>query len=428
MRHFIKRVIELLDGSPAAQAPSTEPKLQRRQRGQSLVEMAFLTPLLIILFAGLVEIGWLANNYLNLLDITRYGARRGTTLTDTRSPLFWDDRSSYVPNAYLEEQYQMAYSGTTPAEWGVENGLRVTARDEYPDIQGPEPDDIALTTNFCEGRETSNVLGFYNEVACTMIASMTPLELNPYNGVDDIIVSVFSLELIDVTQDNEGTGPDRWTSAALRPIAENVPQLLVVGRYPTNANECQAAEDGSLSTAIFDGRDPFDFNGNTLIDINVVPTGSTIHNENDEFEELEGFDVPDSTSVTYSTDFSGTAITPYTNNRIEKQVGFQWFGNHVIVGTGCIGSEFNIRDIEALFNLQGYVDPTNPNAVDERRVIPSQGVVLVEMYWEHEMLLQIPVLSPVFEAFSQDGRPDLYLWAMFPLPAADPFIEMVNRD
>jgi len=57
------KIIQLLDGTPAVYG--------KRQSGQSVVELALITPILIILLAGLVEIGWFANNYLNLLDVTR---------------------------------------------------------------------------------------------------------------------------------------------------------------------------------------------------------------------------------------------------------------------------------------------------------------------------------------------------------------------
>jgi len=440
MRQFWTRVIEILDGSPAAHAPSKDEKRQRRQRGQSLVEMAFLTPVLIILFAGLVEIGWLANNYLNILDVTRYGARRATTLTDTRSPLFWDDRSSYVPNANIRVQYQMPYIDAAAAL--IENQQRVNVRDEYlGGILSAEPADVvaARTTSPCGGADQT-LIGFYNDVACTMLSSMTPLFMNPYNGVDDIIVSAFALELIDVTKDDEGGGIDRWTSLPaplMRPIAANVPQLLVVGRYPVNANECQASETFVSDPDIFDARDPFDFNGNGFIDAFTgnIPSGPTaaLYNVSDEFEELPGFDVGGTTAagfVDFGIDPDDPSDDNYTQGTIEKQVGFMWFGNHIIGGTGCIGSEFRIAQIEELFNLAEYtVDSLDPdtNVYEERRLLPSQGVALVEMYWEHEMLLKIPVLSPVFEAFSRDGRPDLYLWAMFPLPSVEPYIELIDK-
>lgn len=78
MRMLLLKIVRLLDGTPAVYG--------KRQSGQSVVELALITPILIILLAGLIEIGWFANNYLTLLDVTRAGARRGAVLQDQKSP------------------------------------------------------------------------------------------------------------------------------------------------------------------------------------------------------------------------------------------------------------------------------------------------------------------------------------------------------
>jgi hypothetical protein len=47
----------------------------RRSSGQSLVEIAILFPILLMLLSGIVEFGFLLNQYLNLLDGAREAAR-----------------------------------------------------------------------------------------------------------------------------------------------------------------------------------------------------------------------------------------------------------------------------------------------------------------------------------------------------------------
>jgi hypothetical protein len=47
----------------------------RKSRGQSLVEVAIAFPILIILFSGMIEFGFMINAYLALLDATRDAAR-----------------------------------------------------------------------------------------------------------------------------------------------------------------------------------------------------------------------------------------------------------------------------------------------------------------------------------------------------------------
>ena len=70
-------------------------------------------------------------------------------------------------------------------------------------------------------------------------------------------------------------------------------------------------------------------------------------------------------------------------------------------------------------NLPGYeLDTTT-----RKSYLPSQGLILVEMYWEHEMLLKIPVLSPVFTAVgNDDGKMVINVWAAFPLSTVEPYI------
>jgi len=390
MRKLIKKILQILDGTPAVYG--------KRQLGQSVVELALITPILITLLAGLTEIGWGANNYLNLLDVTRVGARRGTVLQDQQSPLFWDNTYSYVPNTLLPADYQMQYDGTNGTEY---ERFRYRWMPSYstvpsPPSHGQEPCDPAYVDR-----------AFYNEIICTMITSMEPLVLNPENGIDDIIVSGFSLQMVDPTQN------PAWLPAyPFRPINGDVPQLVVAGRYPTNANECdvQYGPGGSFSMAPRPGdyRDPFDFNMNYQRD--VAPPVVTVVTGTDDFTELEGYD---------------TAVTTLADEGIaEKQVGFSMFGNHKIAGTPCVGSDWTLRQVENMVNLPNYdLGVGVGDGLPEQRFLPSEGLVLVEIYWQHEMLLKIPLLSPVFTAVgNSDGKMVFNVWAAFPLPTVQPFI------
>jgi hypothetical protein len=47
----------------------------RRERGQSMVEMALTLPILLLIMAGTLEVGWYFNTYLTLVDATREAAR-----------------------------------------------------------------------------------------------------------------------------------------------------------------------------------------------------------------------------------------------------------------------------------------------------------------------------------------------------------------
>lgn len=65
----------IIRGSSAGeQAPG-----RQRERGQSMTELALVTPVLILMLAALVELGMLANNYITILDAGREGARFGAS-------------------------------------------------------------------------------------------------------------------------------------------------------------------------------------------------------------------------------------------------------------------------------------------------------------------------------------------------------------
>jgi Flp pilus assembly protein TadG len=51
----------------------------KNERGQSMVEFAFVLPLLLMLLIAIVEIGMAYNQYLRLTDATRVGARKAAT-------------------------------------------------------------------------------------------------------------------------------------------------------------------------------------------------------------------------------------------------------------------------------------------------------------------------------------------------------------
>ena len=396
MRKTLSKFLQILDGTPAQNG--------NHRSGQSLVELALITPILIILFSGMVEIGWFANNYLTLLDTARAGARRGATLQNQDSPQAWDNNATYLAPEVMSPEWITRRIGYMPYDPLLDEDQQQYARIKHHPLDSggaPYP-----SGGGCE------IQGFFNNVACMMVDSMEPLSLNAENGVDDIVVSAFSLELVDPASYPGSLGTHR-------PISGDVPQVVVVGRYPTNGNECDAVET-ALGTQIYtdsmDPRDPFDFNENLRTDryasafdpaLNVYPLIWNAH-----YSELAGYDA-DQNNIELN----------------EKQVGFSWLGQHRItidqsgggsLQTLCLGSEFTIADVESLVNLTEYV----PLAETARREnLPGMGLVLVEIHWEHEMLLQIPVFNPVFDIMSSDGKPpQIYVWAAFPLPAADPTI------
>ncbi|MGA9533624.1 MAG: TadE/TadG family type IV pilus assembly protein [Anaerolineales bacterium] len=79
-----------------ARGPLRSPKRKLRaywRRGQSFVEFAILLPLLLLMLSGLVEFGFMLNQYLDLIDATREVAR----FASDEDPVH-DSSGSFNPN------------------------------------------------------------------------------------------------------------------------------------------------------------------------------------------------------------------------------------------------------------------------------------------------------------------------------------------
>lgn len=380
MHSVPKKIFQILDGTPAVYG--------QHSRGQSVVELALVTPLLIILLMGLAEIGWFANNYLILLETTRVGARYGAVQTGDTSPLVWPAEGSLIPSL----------------------------QPDAPSFNAAQ--DFRVCSNLALKPQTRR---FYNTLVCRMFDAMSPLTfrgdnpltatpVNDGNGVDDIVVSAFALQTVNLSDPN--------IPAAMRStIAKNTnlpaasqtgQQVLVVGRYPANANECSTD-----TAADKDTRDPFNYINYTVAGFTngtrnyIVPSGADVE-ENRLYYELTGFD-----------------------SAAERQRGFAFTGQHIISSTRalpaaqqCYGSEWTIDRVERLINVTNFSFKDQ----EQRSGLPSQGIVLVEMFWQHDLLLRNPVFNPVFTILNDPSNPNgngtiISVWAAFPLPTVEPRIK-----
>lgn len=387
MRKLLKKLLEILDGTPAVYG--------KKQRGQSVVELALVSPLLVILIAGLAEIGWFAQHYLTIMEVARVGARTATVQDGERSPLRWDNGGSIV-------------------------------RAKPPDTASSDDknayNDWLATYRYCGNDDPRTKIGFYNYVSCIMIASMDPLQLRENKAPtdtwpDEIVVSGFAIQAITPSQvpvalrsqidwplNDPALLIDGATPSSL------TPQLVVVGRYPTNANECHYNADGSVDPNR--ERDPFDYirNNGTLDSVMLDDDGYLSASPSARRSYLELHDFVSGNNVVYGYD-----TIP------ERQRGFMWFGQHAAGGTGCTGSEWSVKDVERLINVQSF----SRGDTRTRSVIPSQGLVLVELFWQHDTLSQFvglaPIISPVFSILGENTT--IAVWAAFPLPSVEPRIK-----
>jgi hypothetical protein len=400
MRKVLRKILEILDGTPAVYGK------QKGWNGQSVVELSLVTPILIVLLMGLAEIGWFANNFLILLEVTRVGARYGTTQTGETSPLAWNNDASRSPYTSFNDTVDL---------------IGGRSKFDYRDC------------SVIRDQNNREVQGFYNSIACVMRQQMDPLVLSPDNGVDDIVISAFSLQAINPStlpstrfyQFPSGSvatqNPIDQINASLDASMQNKNQIIVVGRYPSNANECTVnalGNDAELE------RDPFDFFKDSRRNYQLINTALPDSEDNRNFVELEGYD-----ALSYAPYVETDVSEPQPPPMRERQRGWVFFSQHGITdfidpvsgAKNCFGSEWSIQEIQELFNISNFIiGPPGTNREQEQARIPSQGMVMVEMFWQHELLLKNPIFNPVWTILGDNTS--VSVWAAFPLPATEPRI------
>lgn len=459
MRKLIRTILRILDGSPSMTMAT-----RNRQRGQSMLELAFITPLLVILIVGAVEVGWYTNHWLALLEVTRVGARSGTFLQAQFDPLAWDETATIHPQIQSELMGELA------------------------------PDPNATNSRLC----SSGYQGFYTYIVCTMESSLEPLIFDYDDGFydpldadpesveagepdrdlhDDIVISVFALQAVnnakyngfELSEDGEFNRPVyvdfqqpiaqpisptseiyRITydlnsgSAAAYSTSRKYPpglQMIVVGRFPSAANECSyTGTDKSNAVELVDGdpgyeRDPFDYLDSDAGPGNVLPSSKTF-----------GFTAP---FTVFNYELAQANGNGYHDTDPEFQRGFVYTGQHRVEDPNvfCFGSEFSVADVEELINLPGFITPDlyeptpdqfsgEPGAAQtydkyyadlvqsqkERVFFKNHGLTLVEIFWRHTVVLRFPLFRPILDAFGDNDNIVISLWSAFPLPQVQPNI------
>ncbi len=458
IRDTLGAIIRILDGTPAENQP-------KQGRGQSVVEMALIMPILLVLLAGIAEIGWFTNNYLILLSSTREGAREGTKATGQSDPYSWEGGTFSITQA-VDTDGDDVPDDTVEIETSTRNGvyrvpeaaaisadaeqdaldLRMVTGIDYDldDNDLVEPPEENVLQSLCRPERGQYNVGFYTIAACTAFRSMEPLDRTVYPNIsaaddsivrerlsldagdpiprNDIVVSVFSLNLVVPFDEASATCTDAddvglcegFIQGLERPFevnpnggftnkaeTANGAQVMVSGRFPANANECAD-----------DHRDPFDMDG----------SGG--------FDPME-LDAARLTVLNSSDDDAVLWEAGQADDR--NQRGFVLTGRwaHDVLDSGgnlsqCFGSEWNLHRLEALVNLQGIPDTANPGSTiireeDLNRLPERQGLVLVEIFWRHDLLLDLPFYGEIFRMMGSGGPGDdgnntyIDVWAAFPV-------------
>jgi len=168
------------------------------QHGQSLVELALFFPILLLILAGLIEVGYYANNYLTALDASREGARMGAD---------GDPDPSFLQ------------------VWTHTGGVRgdpMALCDDGPIIADPfDPDPPPADPD-------SQVTDIYAKIGCLTYRDLHPLQIPTGTArLDDIVVSIYAVAPISGTYE-----------VTVRPnITDDIQVLLTAGLTSTHLHD-----------------------------------------------------------------------------------------------------------------------------------------------------------------------------------------------
>jgi TadE-like protein len=383
-RHFKERVrqlVAILDGAPVPAAKHITAKGKRRGlRGQSLVEMTITVPVLLVMILGLSEIGFLANNYLIMMDLVREAGRRGSVL----NPTLWSGGETRNYNRLDCDGNNTQYNIFASQTRGLARGK-------------PELDAYGYISSATD----TGKYGFFDAVVCQAMLSMAPLEfedLSPWTGPtfqnppprnaelfskNDFIVS--AITYTRMIYDNAVNPDIDDAKVQLSALPANRVWITVTGRWPMENRFCRRIADGKG-----DNRDPFDFK-----------------------------------RADYYSDWKNNLQDPGEINGIlglnsgQNIRGFVFTGKYVNPEDDCLGSRLTVQDLETRLNQDFANDEIG-------KKVPNGAAVIVEMHWQHHPVLLGPLLNMGVALF-QGSRPDdrrldpvLYVYAIFPVASAEP--------
>ncbi|MCC7205848.1 MAG: pilus assembly protein, partial [Anaerolineae bacterium] len=151
MHHRVQTIIDLLDGKP------------RGGRGQSFIELAVTAPILVLMIMALAEIGFVANNYLILMDLVRESGRRGANL----NPTLWNENQT--------RNYERLDCDTVPGVYNFDSSLQAQATPRRVP-RGPSAAFGYSTVYDNPASPEDPPFGYFDAVVCQGAFSMAPLE------------------------------------------------------------------------------------------------------------------------------------------------------------------------------------------------------------------------------------------------------------
>lgn len=441
MRHTFRKISNVLDGKPTG------------MKGQSLVELAITAPILIFMILATAEVGFLANDYLTLMDVVRESARRAVAL-DIRT---WPDgeaRNQQRMDCDTNKDTFALYIGQTqnvPHKSGTNGG---------------KPGD-SLPAVF-DGLESAE-FGFFDATACFATSILDPLRFdnaddNPATtsldetSVDDIIVSVISYARFDFSpptfvpsNPNSYYVKDYITAAKKAEItaacgnptsidcARKAYPIIVTGRWPLESRYCKKGADPAQD----DMRDPFDYHRsdtftkysrflgrNTAgqpvrVEFNIPASSDGQSDVRDLAPFYTAFGIPVPPGPRNEEVQNEMYVASSDPNNLRKIInadqlvrGYTFGGRHR-TNNGCWGSEFTVTEVEELLNRRFPAGKTSdPNSTVLAGAAQQGGLVIVELHWQYHPWF----VGLIFQPLGWRNDPILYIYQMFTVSSAEPTV------
>jgi hypothetical protein len=116
-------------------------KLKRREKGQSFVELSLVVVFLMIFVAGIVEFGFMLNDYLNMVDASREAVRYSSNF----DPFIYDSGTKTLDENFFDQTFQLTEQFLAPVVLDPSKGDDIVVSffsvadgfyERYPNDQG----------------------------------------------------------------------------------------------------------------------------------------------------------------------------------------------------------------------------------------------------------------------------------------------------
>ena len=126
-------------------------KLIKPEKGQSIVEFALVVPLVLVLFMGVFDFGWILHQQIQMDNATRLGARRGAVgVGNTEILAKMQENTTFDLPA---DAFTIEVRGSDGVDIG-DNTDRTPDNLIYIKIERPQVDLLTPLGNFIEGMTT----------------------------------------------------------------------------------------------------------------------------------------------------------------------------------------------------------------------------------------------------------------------------------